>query len=53
MTELEIRLNEQIRIYRASPNVTAIYADLVRVIEDLLTILEMRKINGFSTKEGE
>ena len=51
MTELEIRLNEQLRIYKTSPNVTVTYADLARMVEDLLTVLEMRKINGF--KEGK
>ncbi len=51
MTELEIRLNEQIRIYKASPNITVTYTDLARIIEDLLTILEMRKIDGFKEKE--
>lgn len=47
MTELEIKLGEQLRIYRSSPNVTVTYADLARIVEDLLTILEMKKINGF------
>lgn len=46
-SELEIRLSEQLRIYKASPQVTVTYADLARVIEDLLTILEQRSINGF------
>lgn len=50
MIELEIRLSEQLRIYKASPNVTATYADLARMVEDLLTIIELKKINGFSEK---
>lgn len=52
MTELEIRLGEQLRIYKASPNITVTYIDLARIVEDLLIILETKKINGF-TKEGD
>ena len=47
MDEMEIRLNEQLRIYRASPNVTVTYADLARVVEDLLDILNYKKSLGF------
>lgn len=47
MNELEIRLNEQLRIYRASPQVTVTYADLARVIEDMLAISENKKPIGF------
>ncbi len=46
-TELEIRLSEQLRIYKASPAVMVTYVDLARIVEDLLIILEQRKVNGF------
>lgn len=45
--ELKIRLKAERRIYEDSPNVTATYIDLARVIEALLIILETKKIEGF------
>ncbi len=44
---LKIRLEEQLKIYKDSPNVQVTYVDLARLIENLLDILEYRKINGF------
>ena len=35
------RLNEQIRIYKDSPNMTVTYVDLARVIEDILELIEL------------
>jgi hypothetical protein len=39
--ELLIRLHEQIRVYKDSPSVHATYIDLVRLIEDIIQIIEM------------
>lgn len=47
-TELEIRLNEQLRIYKESPNTTVTYIDLARLIEDLLDILKQKETIGFN-----
>lgn len=37
--KLKIRLNEQIVIYKDSPQVTVTYADLARTCENLLEII--------------
>lgn len=50
MDSLVVRLKEQIRIYKDSPNVNATYIDLSRLIEDLIEILEKREIKGFNNK---
>lgn len=39
MENLKIRMQEQIRIYKDSPNLTVTYCDLARLIEDLLFII--------------
>lgn len=44
---IKIRLREQLRLYRDSPQLTVTYIDLAHLVEDLLEILEDKKINGF------
>lgn len=44
---LVIRFKENIRIYQDSSNVTVTYADLARVYEDMLELIEVKKVNGF------
>lgn len=51
MSELEIRLHEQIRIYDDSPGVTATYCDLKRIIEDMLLIIKTNNNIGFNGRE--
>ena len=46
--ELKIRLNEQIRIYKDSPNVQATFIDLARIVEDLSEIIDNEKEVGFN-----
>ena len=50
--ELKIRLDERLRVYGDSPNITATYADLVHVVEDMLKIISNKEI-GFSKKEDK
>lgn len=50
--EIKVRLQEQVRIYKDSPAVTVTYVDLARLIEDILEIMECKKVNGFSKEEA-
>ena len=45
---LKIRLTERLKIYRASPQVTATYSDLEQIMDILLEIIENEKVvEGF------
>lgn len=43
MDKLLIKLEEQRRIYKASPTKTATYVDIVHLIEDLIDYLVLNK----------
>ena len=46
--DMEIRLDERIRIYRGSPQVQVTYEDLAQLIEVLLEISHSNKEIGFN-----
>lgn len=47
---LVIRLEEQVRIYKDSPNVAITYIDMARIVEDFLEVLGVSNIEGFNHK---
>ena len=47
--EMKIRLDERMRLYRDSPNLTATYIDLVRIIEDIIEISGKDSSIGFNS----
>lgn len=51
--QLKARLREQVRIYRDNPSTQANYADIARVIEDILQLVDSDKKIGFKPNDNE